>query len=187
MSAELIAGLVGVAVFLLIVVLFYNRLVRLRYVVRSSWSDIDVHLKKRYELVPNLVDAVKAYAGHERATLAKVIELRATAMRASTPGEKARAENGLADTLRTLFALVEAYPALKADARYQELMTQMRELEDNIEYARRYYNAGVRDYNVAIAVFPSSIVAAAFAFAPAEFFELGNPQQERGRVAVALS
>ena len=127
MSTELIAGLVGVAAFLLILVVLYNRLVRLRYVVRSSWSDIDVHLKKRYELVPNLVETVKGYTGHERDTLMKVTELRAAAMRASTPGEKAKAENGLAEMLRSLFALVEAYPALEADAHFQDLMKQMRD------------------------------------------------------------
>jgi LemA protein len=186
MSAELTAGFAGVAVFLLIVILFYNRLVRLRFVVRSSWSDIDVHLKKRYELVPGLVAAVKAYAGHERATLERVIELRAAAMHASTPREKSRPEKALTDTLHELFVLVEAYPTLKADARFQDLMIQLRELEDNIEYARRYYNAGVRDYNVATAVFPSSIVASAFAFGPAEFFELSDPQAERRPVPVGL-
>ena len=186
MSTELIAGLVGVSAFLLILVVLYNRLVRLRYVVRSSWSDIDVHLKKRYELVPNLVETVKGYTGHERDTLMKVTELRAAAMRASTPGEKAKAENGLAETLRSLFALVEAYPALKADAHFQDLMKQMRELEDNIEYARRYYNASVRDYNVATEVFPSKIVAAAFAFTPEEFFELGDSEAARQPVKVAF-
>lgn len=187
MSTEIVAGLSGVAVFLLILIWFYNRLVRLRYVVRSSWSDIDVHLRKRYELVPNLVDTVKGYAAHERGTLTKVAELRAAAMQASTPGEKAKAERGLAGVLRSLFALVEAYPGLKADAHFRELMTQLRGLEDNIEYARRYYNAGVRDYNVATAVFPSNVVAAAFVFTPAEFFELDSPEQERKPVDVAFS
>lgn len=107
-------------------------------------------------------------------------------MRASTPGEKAKAENGLAETLRSLFALVEAYPALKADAHFQDLMKQMRELEDNIEYARRYYNASVRDYNVATAVFPSRVVAAAFKFTPEEFFELGDSEAARQPVKVAF-
>lgn len=187
MSMEMMAGLVGIAILLLILILLYNRLVRLRYVVRSSWSDIDVHLRKRYELVPNLVEAVKGYAGHERDTLTQVTNLRAAAMRADTPAAKAKAENVLTDTLRSLFALVESYPALKADAHFQDLMKQSRELEDNIEYARRYYNTSVRDYNTATAVFPSRIVAGAFAFTPAEFFELADPAQERkpGKVAFA--
>lgn len=187
MSTELMAGLIGIAVFLLIVMLLYNKLVRLRYVVRSSWSDIDVHLRKRYELVPNLVETVQGYAAHESDTLDRVTELRAAAMQAGTPGEKARAENGLTETLRTLFALVEAYPALKADGHFQDLMKQMRELEDNIEYARRYYNASVRDYNVATAVFPSKIVAAGFSFTPEEFFELTDPELERKPVKVAFA
>lgn len=186
MSTEMIAGLAGVAVFLLILIWIYNRLVRLRYAARSAWSDIDVHLRKRYELVPNLVKTVQGYAAHERDTLTRVTDLRAAAMRASTPGEKAKAETGLAETLRSLFALVEAYPALKADAHFQDLMKQTRELEDNIEYARRYYNASVRDYNVATDVFPARIVAGAFAFAPMEFFELGNPDKERGPVGIAF-
>jgi LemA protein len=170
-------------VFLLLVTLIYNRLVRLRYMVRSSWSDIDVHLKKRYDLVPNLVEIVKGYASHEQDTLAQVTELRSTAMRARTPADKARAENMLTDTLRSLFALAESYPALKADGHFQDLMKQMRELEDNIEFARRYYNAGARDYNVATSVFPSKIVAAAFAFTPVEFFELGD---EKARAPVKV-
>jgi LemA protein len=155
----------------------------LRYAALRSWSDIDVHLKKRYELVPNLVETVKAYAGHESTTLTRVIEKRAMAMRAATPGQKARAESLLVETLQGLFAVVEAYPTLKADVHYQELMIQMRELEDNIEYARRYYNAAVRDYNIVTEVFPSNIVASAFSFTPQEFFELDHPETERRAVA----
>ncbi len=108
------------------------------------------------------------------------------ALRAATPGEKARAESRLAETLRGLFTLVEAYPALKADAHFQQLMTQMRELEDNIEYSRRYYNAAVRDYNIVTEVFPSNVVASAFSFAPEEFFELDAPDIERAQVAAGF-
>ena len=187
MSTELVAGLVGIAIFLLIVMLLYNKLVRLRYAVRSSWSDIDVHLRKRYELVPNLVETVQGYVAHERDTLTQITGFRAAAMKAETPGEKAKAENGLTATLRTLFAVVENYPTLKADGQFQDLMKQMRELEDNIEYARRYYNASARDYNVKTGVFPSTIVAAAFSFTPVEFFELDDPQRERKPVKVAFA
>ena len=183
MDVKMIAGIAGLAVFTIVVILFYNRLVRLRYGALQSWSDIDVHLKKRYELVPNLVETVKAYASHENTTLTQVIERRAMAMQAATPGEKGRAEGMLAKTLKGLFALVEDYPALKADVHFQQLMTQMRELEDNIEYARRYYNAAVRDYNIVTEVFPSSIIASAFSFAPEEFFELDVPDIERKQVA----
>ena len=183
MDVKIIAGLAGLAVFTIVVIIYYNRLVRLRYAALRSWSDIDVHLKKRYELLPNLVETVKAYASHEKTTLARVIERRAVAMRAATPGEKARAESLLAETLQGLFAVVEAYPTLKADLHFQELMTQMRELEDNIEYARRFYNAAVRDYNIVTEVFPSNIVASAFSFVPEEFFELDAPEIERKQVA----
>jgi LemA protein len=183
MDLKMIAGITGLTVFIIIVILFYNRLVRMRYAVLRSWSDIDVHLKKRYELLPNLVETVKGYAAHEKTTLVKVLERRAIAMKASTPGKKARAEGMLAETLRALFAVIEAYPALKADAHFQQLMTQMRELEDNIEYARRYYNAEVGDYNIATEAFPSNIVASAFSFAPQEFFELDAPDMERKQVS----
>ncbi len=187
MDIKMIAGLAGLGVFTIVIIIFYNKLVRLRYAGLQSWSDIDVHLKKRYELLPNLVESVKAYAGHERTTLAEVIERRAMAMKAATPGEKSRAERRLAETLQGLFAVVEAYPTLMADRHFQQLMTQMRELEDNIEYARRYYNAAVRDYNIATEAFPSNIVASAFSFVPQEFFELDAPEVERNQVAARFA
>ena len=182
MDLKMIAGFSGLMLFTMSLILFYNRLVRLRYAVRRAWSDIDVHLKKRYELLPNLVETVKGYAAHEKTTLVRVLEGRAIAMKASSPGTKGRAEGRLTETLQAFFALIEAYPPLKADAHFQQLMTQMRELEDNIEYARRYYNAEVREYNIATEVFPSNIVASAFLFAPAEFFELDAPDVERKQV-----
>jgi len=187
MDVKMIAGLSGLVAFMIVIIIFYNRLVRLRYAALRSWSDIDVHLKKRYELLPNLVETVKAYASHESTTLTRVIERRAMAMRAATPGEKGKAESKLAETLQGLLAVAEAYPTLKADVHFQELMTQMRELEDNIEYARRYYNASVRDYNIAAEVFPSNIVASAFSFAPEEFFELDAPEVERKQVAARFA
>jgi len=186
-DTKIIAGLAGLAVFMIVVIIFYNRLVRLRVAALQSWSDIDVHLKKRYELLPNLVDTVKAYASHESTTLTHVIERRAMAMKAVTPGEKAMAESMLAETLQGLLAVVEAYPALKADVHFQHLMTQMRELEDNIEYARRYYNAAVRHYNIVTQVFPSNIVASAFSFVAQEFFELDAPDIERRQVVARFA
>jgi LemA protein len=175
MSMPLVAGLAGLGIFAGVVVVLYNRFVRRRYIVRSAWADIDVQLKKRYDLIPALVETVKGYAGHERATFAQVAAMRSAAMQASGPGEKSRAENRLTETLKTLFAVAEAYPALKADTQFQTLMTQLRDVEDSIEYARRYYNAAVLSYNVAIAVFPANVVAAAFTFRPAAFFELPDP------------
>jgi LemA protein len=175
MSMPLAAGLAGLGIFAVVVVVLHNRFVRRRYAARSAWADIDVQLRKRYDLIPSLVEAVKGYAGHERATFAQVAAMRSAAMQASGPGEKSRAENRLTETLKTLFAVVEAYPSLKADARFQALMSELREVEDGIEYARRYYNAAVLSYNVAVGVFPANIVAAAFAFHPAAFFELPDP------------
>jgi len=186
MSLQLLAGVVGVGIFVVVLIFFYNRFVRRRYAARSAWADIDVHLKKRYDLVPGLVEVVKGYAAHESATFAKVAEMRSAAMRASGPGEKSRVENMLTETLKSLFALAEAYPALKADAHFQTLMTQLREIEDNIEYARRYYNAAVLNYNIAIGVFPANLTASAFSFGPEVFFELGESQEARSPVKIAF-
>lgn len=163
----------------------YNRLVRLRNTVRASWSDIDVMLRKRHDLVPNLVEAVKGYAGHEKRTLIGVTEARAEAMRAEGPEDRANAENTFTDSLKSLFALAEGYPDLKADAGFLELQRQLVEIENGIEYARRYYNAVVRDYNTLTEVFPSNLVASGFRFERGKFFELSSPE-ERERVDVSL-
>ncbi|HWR59539.1 MAG TPA: LemA family protein [Thermodesulfovibrionales bacterium] len=188
----LIAALLGILFgFVLLVIIFgiviYNKLVFLRNTVKSSWSDIDVHLKKRYDLVPNLVETVRGYAAHEKTVFEKVTEARSSAMHASAPGQKARAENILGETLKSLFAVAEAYPELKANANFTQLQTQLKELEDNIEYARRYYNAVVRDFNVLIESFPSKIVASQFRFEKAEFFELEAPDVERRPAKVSFS
>lgn len=185
-NIKIAAGIAGVVIFLLLVIYIYNRLVRLRYAVKNSWSDIDVHLKKRYELLPNLVGAVKGYTTHENETLAKITQLRSSAMSAQTPHEKARADNIITQTLKSLFALVEAYPDLKADAHYKEIMSNMKEIDDNIEHARRFYNASVKDYNVATDVFPTNIMASAFSFKPEEFFLLDDEAAERKTVKVSF-
>jgi len=164
----------------------YNKLVRLRTTAKSSWSDIDVQLKKRYDLVPNLVETVKGYAAHEKTVFEKVTEARSFAMRASSPAEKAKAENMFSDTLKSLFAVAEAYPELKANTNYLQLQSQLKELEDNIEYARRYYNAVVRDYNIMTETFPSNIIATRFIFLKEEFFELEEPGVERKPVTVSF-
>jgi len=169
------------------VIAIYNKLVRLRNTVKSSWSDIDVQLKKRYDLVPNLVETVKGYASHERSLFEKVTEARSMAMRASAPGEKAKAENILTETLKSLFAVAEAYPDLKANTNFLQLQTQLKELEDSIEYARRYYNAVVRDYNIMTESFPSNLIASQFKFEKEEFFELEAPEVERKPVKVSFS
>jgi len=171
---------------IMIGVVIYNKLIRLRNTVKSSWSDIDVQLKKRYDLVPNLVETVKGYASHEKSVFENVTKARSLAMQASTPADKAQAENFLRDTLKSLFALAEAYPDLKANANFMQLQSQLKELEDNIEYARRYYNAVVRDFNILIESFPSNIIAGSFGFKQEEFFELEAPGVERKPVKVSF-
>ncbi|MEW6068720.1 MAG: LemA family protein [Nitrospirota bacterium] len=168
-------------------VAIYNKFIRLKNTVKSSWSDIDVYLKKRYDLVPNLVETVKGYAAHEKSVFEKVTQARSMAMRASLPAEKAKAENMFTETLKSLFAVAEAYPELKANANFMQLQSQLKELEDNIEYARRYYNAVVRDLNILIESFPSNIIAGTFNFKQEEFFELEAPEVERKPVKVSFS
>ncbi len=165
---------------------FYNKLVGLRNTIKSSWSDVDVHLKKRYDLVPNLVETVKGYASHERTVFENVTKARSMAAQAASPAEKAKAENMLRETLKSLFAIAEAYPELKANTNFMQLQSQLRELEDNIEYARRYYNAVVRDYNITRESVPSNIIASMFRFERAEFFELEVPELERKPVKVSF-
>jgi len=180
LSIALLAALSGLLVWL------YNRLVRLRNLSRSSWSDIDVMLRKRHDLVGNLVETVKGYAAFEKTTLLGVTEARTRAMRAAGPGERGREETSLGESLSSLFAVAENYPDLKASESFLTLQKQLAELENGIEYARRYYNAVVRDYNTATETFPSTIVASLFGFGRKEFFQVASPQ-ERDRTDVRFS
>ena len=182
MTALLILSLCIILLALFVIVI-YNRLVGMRNTVRSAWADIDVLLRKRYNLVDNLVKTVKGYASHEQETLTGVTEARAGAMSASGPG-KAKAENIFQEALKSLFALSEAYPDLKADAGFLKLQEQLQEIENGIEYARRYYNAVVRDYNTLTEVFPSNIVAAQFSFHREAFFEV---EDKTAREPVAVN
>ncbi|MEK6591360.1 MAG: LemA family protein [Nitrospinota bacterium] len=182
----MLAVIGGIVVVILAGILIYNKLVRLKNTVKSSWSDIDTHLKKRYDLVPNLVETVKGYAAHEKGVFEKVTEMRSMAMHASSPGEKGKAENMMKDAIKSLFAVAEAYPDLKANANFIQLQSQLKEIEDTIEYARRYYNAVVRDYNTLIESFPSNIIAGQFRFEQSEFFELEMPEIERKAVKVSF-
>ncbi len=165
-----------VLIFLVIIgfifVTYYNRLVKLRQTVRNAWSDIDVQLKRRHDLVPNLVETVKGYASHEQETLDAVIKARNSAISAAGPAEAAAAENQLSGALRQLFALSESYPQLRAVEGFTELQGSLKEIEEAVQNSRRYYNAVVRDYNTTIEQVPSNIVANAFRFQPEEFFEL---------------
>src|SRR3989442_6577121 len=133
----------------------YNSLVRLRVQAENAWADIDVQLKRRYDLIPNLVETVKGYAGHERQTLEAVVNARNRAMSAQGPAEKAEAEGMLTQALKSLFALAEAYPQLRAVESFNQLQASLNQIEDAIQNARRYYNAVVRDFNTRIAEFPS--------------------------------
>ncbi|HSO56567.1 MAG TPA: LemA family protein [Candidatus Nanopelagicales bacterium] len=163
----------------------YNRLVRLRNLSHASWSDIDVLLKKRHDLVNNLVETVKGYAGYEQATLLGVTEARARAVRAAGPADRGTEEAALGERITSLFAVAEKYPALKAGEGYLQLQKQFVEIEDGIEYARRYYNAVVRDYNTATETFPANLIAPLLGFRGAQFFQLDSPA-ERERTDARL-
>jgi len=164
----------GVALVLLVWVIgMYNMLVRLRQHCRESWSSIDTELQRRYDLIPNLVATVKGYAAHERQTFEAVIEARNRAVSSTgSPESQARDENVLVGTLRSLFAVAEAYPDLKASENFLALQRELANTEDRIQAARRFYNANVRDNNVRIEVFPSNIIAGAFGFGLEEYFEI---------------
>jgi LemA protein len=173
--------LIGVVVVLVLVVLLvigmYNGLVRLRVQCDNAWADIDVQLKRRYDLIPNLVETVKGYAGHERGTLEAVVNARNRAMSAQGPAAKGEAEGMLAGALRQIFALAEAYPQLRAVESFTQLQGTLSQIEDTIQNARRYYNAVVRDLNTKIAQFPSNIIAGMFNFKAREFFEITDAAQ----------
>ena len=173
----MLIALIVLGALLVIVIAMYNGLVRLKVQCDNAWSDIDVQLKRRYDLVPNLVETVKGYAGHEKDTLEGVVAARNSAMSASGPAAKAGAETALTGALRQVFALAEAYPQLRAVESFNQLQQTLNQLEDNIQNARRYYNAVVRDFNTKIAVFPSNILAGMFGFKPREFFEISAPAE----------
>jgi LemA protein len=153
----------------------YNRLVRLRTQSEEGFSDIDVQLKRRHDLIPNLVETVKGYAAHERATFENVTAARNRAVAAQGPQEQAQAENALSGALRQLFAVAEAYPELKASQNFIELQDEITDTEDKIQAARRFYNMTVRDLNVKVDQFPSSVIAGFGSFSKREFFELDEP------------
>ncbi len=156
-------------------VILYNRLVRSRNMVEEGWSGIDVQLKRRADLIPNLVETVKGYAAHEKGVLEEVTRARAEATAATGLEEKGQAENVLTGALRQLFAVAEDYPDLKADDNFQQLQEQLAEIEDDIQKARRYYNGAVRQLNTLCEVFPSNIVAGQFRFERADYFEIEDP------------
>ncbi len=171
---------------LLLFIYLYNRLVRQRNVVKEAWSGIDVQLKRRYDLIPNVVNAVKGYAAYEKKLLEEITSQRTKTMQLNSPGEKAGPESELSGMLKNLFAVVENYPDLKANQNFLNLQQQLTEVEDQIQYARRYYNGAVRDYNITVESFPSNIAASLFNFKKAEFFEI-SLATERETPKVGLS
>ena len=160
------------------IVMIYNGLVRLKVRTNEAWADIDVQLKRRHDLIPNLVETVKGYAAHERELFEKVTQARANAMNARNPEEKGRAENMLTGALKSLFAVSENYPNLKANENFLELQRELSDTENKIQAARRFYNGNVRDLNTKIQVFPDSIVANMLNIKKKEFFEIEEPKEK---------
>jgi LemA protein len=175
--------IVGAIVLLVLwLIMIYNGLVSMRQRVNQSFADIDVQLRQRHDLIPNLVETVKGYAAHERGTLEEVIKARNSAMTATTTADKAAAENMLSGALRQIFALSEAYPNLKANENFQQLQTELTDIENKVAASRRFFNNSVSEYNTGIQQFPAALLAGPMGFTPKEFFDLGG---ERATVSQA--
>jgi LemA protein len=166
-----------IVVIVLWVITVYNGLVAMRQRVGQAFADIDVQLKQRHDLIPNLVETVKGYAAHERGTLEAVVQARNTAMAAQGPAQQAAAENMLSGALRQLFALSEAYPNLKANANFQQLQAELTDIENKLAASRRFFNNAVQEYNTGIQQFPAALFAGMFGFGPREFFDVGEERK----------
>ncbi len=177
-STVLLVIIVGVALYLIAI---YNKFVSLQAGIDAAWSDIDVQLKRRYNLIPALVNVVKGYKDYEASTLEKIIEARKMSMDAKTPAEKSAAESMLGASLGKLFALAEAYPDLKADSQFLNLQSELSGIEDAIQNSRRYYNAIVRDYNAKLKSFPDVLIANKYHFTPRDYFELDESEAKAAR------
>jgi LemA protein len=171
-----------IAALILWVVVIYNGLVTMRQRVNQAFADVDVQLRQRHDLIPNLVETVKGYAAHERGTLDEVVRARNAAMAAHGPAQQAAAENMLSGALRQLFALSEAYPDLKANANFQQLQAELSDLENKIAAARRFFNNAVQEYNSGIQKLPAALFAASLGFTQKEFFDLGEERKTVGEV-----
>ena len=177
--------IIGIIVVLVLwVVGAFNGLVTLRNRAKEAWADIEVQLKRRYDLIPNLVSTVKGYATHESQAFEKVSQARSQAMQASTPAQKGEAENALSGTLKSLFAISEAYPELKANTNFLELQRELSDTENKIQAARRFYNGMVRDLDTRIEQFPGNIIAGMFHFVKMDFFDLGDNDAAQNPVEV---
>ncbi len=180
MTTTTIIVLAAIVVVVLWAMSVYNGLVSMRQRVNEAFADVDVQLKQRHDLVPNLVETVKGYAAHERGTLDEVVKARNAAVAAQGPAQQAAAENMLTGALRQLFALSEAYPDLKANAEFQQLQAELTDLENKIAAARRFFNNAVQEYNTAIQRMPAALFASSFGFGPKEFFDLGEERKTLG-------
>ena len=171
--------LLGIVVVIAIAIIaMYNGLITLKNRVDEAWSDISVQLKRRYDLIPNLISTVKGYAAHEKEVFEKVTQARTQAMNAGTTAEKAEAENMLSGTLKSLFAVSENYPELKANQNFLELQRELTDTEDKIMASRRFYNGNVRDFNTKLQVFPTNMIAGMLKFSAREFFEMDEREKE---------
>ena len=180
MSTSALIVLAVIVVGALWVISVYNGLVSMRQRVNQAFADVDVQLRQRHDLIPNLVETVKGYAAHERGTLDEVVKARNAAVTAQSPEQKAVAENMLSGALRQLFALSEAYPDLKANANFQALQAELSDIENKIAAARRFFNNAVQEYNTSTQRFPAALFAASLGFAPKEFFDLGEERKTVG-------
>jgi LemA protein len=183
MSGALIFFIIAV-VLIAAVIFIYNGLIKARIRVDEAWSDITVQLKRRYDLIPNLVETVKGYATHEKKVFEEVTAARSNAMNAGGLHQKAEAENMLEGALKSLFAVSEAYPDLKANENFQQLQSEITDTEDKIQAARRFYNGSVRDYNIKLQVFPTNMLGSMLGFTPREFFEVENQAEVEKPVEV---
>jgi LemA protein len=166
-----------IVVLILWVIMIYNGLVTMRQRVNQAFADVDVQLKQRHDLIPNLVETVKGYAAHERGTLEEVVKARNAAMTAQGPAQQAAAENMLSGALRQLFALSESYPDLKASANFQQLQAELTDIENKLAAARRFFNNAVQEYNTGIQQFPAALFATSLGFAQKDFFDLGEDRK----------
>jgi LemA protein len=180
MSTSTMIVLAVIVVAIVWAISIYNGLIGMRQRVDQAFADVDVQLRQRHDLIPNLVEAVKGYAAHERGTLDEVVKARNAAIAAQGPAQQAAAENMLTGALRQLFALSEAYPDLKASANFQQLQAELSDLENKIAAARRFFNNAVQEYNTGIQRFPAAVFATAFGFAPKAFFDLGAERASVG-------
>lgn len=186
MNTTLIVIVVGLIVIAGFIIGIYNGLVILKNKVDEGWADIETQLKRRYDLIPNMLETVKGYAKHEKETLENVTKARTAAMSATDPDQKAEAENMLSGALKTLFAVAENYPDLKANQNFLELQQTLKEVEEHLQLSRRYYNATVRDFNTKIEIFPNNLFAGMLGFAKRKFFEITR-EEERENVKVDFS